>query len=909
MKRRYSSPWFLLLNPLVLSASLSPLVNGTETTPTSSSCEMLKSSLTYKQENAPRDISGVLRVLVEKVNSALDSVVDVEIGWTGGDIHSVVGRHLVQATVTRQIDNDEVTQCFTVPFTILDTDECILPSHHPMKHRCPPPSVCVNSIGGYECVCPSSSQSLAKLGSGDYFSALPRTDEWEVSLPSTPHCPSLPSTFNCCPSDPHSLAGQSCRSQFQCPVDPCLSSSSHDCIPNAKCQKTHPTSHPRAYQCLCPADFLGNGRKCRKSDPIPSPKITHEGFPTADTQLALPEMCGCTRPMVDACAGVAACSGKNEVCVTQNGKPICVCGPGYISIPPYGCVDETPPLLQLKCDEANTHTTVLRQGDVYKECAVDIIDSNAEEYMRSLKIKYSMPLPPGCLSHVGEFYVNYTVATPWTSPPFVGVVRKVVVQDLDECSVNQGEYEVLRKNGCNNLIPKCDVNNGATCVNTVGSYKCQCPKDTEGDGFLTIHTDTDGISESELPLGYEGGTSCKDVSVPVIHLNGPNPKLFQVAKYSGLMGVLANGLEEEEDEEELDKRRTKYLQDIKHMIKTTNGAELCATTPNSRRRTPCHTATDTTYRGTVDLTQRVRLSDPTPIPPPTTDTSTNSLWWQIAYDVTDDAGNHADTQYRLIRVQELTLAELQREYTTTEPKDKGMWTEERKDPCPPCPPSQPCPEERQSPVMTCPETCRLTALASSEDRNTQHRPDTPPMSRQPQYQTSSNTKDDLFDLIHVTLASLKNVIPTIIYFTALCGVIGILLFIISKIILREKQAHDSREREEILANSITYFSPSMDRRRDAAAAAAAAGGSNGTPRNVTPGGSGSGNGGMFASPPPSTSLLTSPSLGGGNWSGSASDDIYERNMTPITPLRSDARDRSGGSGGSGQSGLQFSSRF
>ena len=81
----------------------------------------------------------------------------------------------------------------------------------------------------------------------------------------------------------------------------------------------------------------------------------------------------------------------------------------------YGCVDESPPLMSLNNDPNGDQILRLRQGDVYKEYAVNIQDENAEEYLRSLNIAYSRPVTQGCLTKVGEFHVNYTIATPWTS--------------------------------------------------------------------------------------------------------------------------------------------------------------------------------------------------------------------------------------------------------------------------------------------------------------------------------------------------------------------------------------------------------------------------------------------------------------------------------------------------------------
>lgn len=219
--------------------------------------------------------------------------------------------------------------------------------------------------------------------------------------------------------------------------------------------------------------------------------------------------------------------GKHEICVVGSGNiPRCDCKPGYVMHETYGCVDESPPFMKLKHDPYGDQTLRLKQGDVYKEYFVDIQDENAEEYLRSLKIAYSRPMPYGCLTEIGEFHVNYTVATPWTSPPYVRLTRRVIIEDVNECQLDVQKYKAT----CPELVPQCDVDAGAKCVNTIGSYTCECPEHTKGDGFLP------GLKTA--PSGYEGGTGCRDVSIPVIDLKGPNPKVFQVCRCGGIKGSM-----------------------------------------------------------------------------------------------------------------------------------------------------------------------------------------------------------------------------------------------------------------------------------------------------------------------------------------------------------------------------------
>lgn len=279
-------------------------------------------------------------MVVKQINRVLDGVVDVEVEWTGGDLQGTVGDHIVQCKVTRlasviqKLEESETTftdeegrlvasQCFHVPFTILDTNECTLPSVHSMRHRCHTSALCVNTEGSYECICPlmvysedgaikeSASTKLSVVSSDtvskDFWEAVDVQirSPWEVSLAQS-SCPGRPSTFGCCPPQAHKgPEATECRTTFRCPINPCTS---HDCTAKATCVR-HPSPNDMPnYKCRCPKGTLGSGRRCNASDVKPEPKVSFDGTPTEETLKA--NFCDCTIPVIDACSGFPPCKGR-----------------------------------------------------------------------------------------------------------------------------------------------------------------------------------------------------------------------------------------------------------------------------------------------------------------------------------------------------------------------------------------------------------------------------------------------------------------------------------------------------------------------------------------------------------------------------------------------------------------------
>jgi hypothetical protein len=118
--------------------------------------------------------------------------------------------------------------CYDIIITIHDTNECTHTGARDWMHTCDPSSICENTEGGYNCVCPPN--QFAKKGSGK--------GKCDGNADSASCCGAV--TYDGAPHGDHA-----CREDFKCHADSCAF---NDCSPDATCT---PGAVPNTFTCEC----------------------------------------------------------------------------------------------------------------------------------------------------------------------------------------------------------------------------------------------------------------------------------------------------------------------------------------------------------------------------------------------------------------------------------------------------------------------------------------------------------------------------------------------------------------------------------------------------------------------------------------------------------------------------------
>ena len=388
-------------------------------------CRTMALGKRYKQED---DLHLLEQDIWLRLSDDFSSMTRVDLAYRGGDIRGVVGRHEVKVNVTT-----ETVECVRIIFDVDDIDECTTGS--PAQHKCHGSSVCVNTMGSYECKCPDG--AWAAMGNV---------------------CWGHSDTAECCERQCEDECDgeciKKCKGSFRCTDDPCDGA---ECPANSRCE---PSDEPHPAMWGGSRDLLKGGFTC----------VCDAGFFFKEGRC------------VDFCEDHGCpCNCR---CVPDNEREGYACepSPGFRKfgdeVTPFlrrldsgVCVDAAVPRLEI----FGPNPVLLTQGDDYVDLGAAIYDAN-DEFTRERRFSVEMPSNLGsCVSETGEFLVTYTLE--WLLDEKVQVTRRVIVTDVDECTY-QG--------GCPEFVHDCT--HEATCENLERGYRCQCPEGFVGDGRSCIDT-------------------------------------------------------------------------------------------------------------------------------------------------------------------------------------------------------------------------------------------------------------------------------------------------------------------------------------------------------------------------------------------------------------------------------------
>jgi len=402
----------------------------------------------------------------------------------------------------------------------LDVDEC-----EEGTAACGDLATCVNTAGGYSCVCPDGYAADGDGGCADIDECADGTAACDANAA----CENTAGAYTCTCSSGYAGDGITCAD-----VDECADGTA-ECDPNADCSNSDGgyacacatgyagdgftcsdidecadgtascdtnaacTNSAGGYACDCAAGYAGDGFTCSDVDECA------DGTATCDANAACTNSdggyaCDCvagyegdgfTCSDIDECAAGTATCDANAACANTDGAYACTCQPGYAG-DGFTCVDIDECAAGTATCDANADCSnsdggyacdcvAGYEGDGFTcsdvdECATGTAgcDANAE-----------------CGNYAGGF--SCKCATGYDGDGFT-------CSDVDECATGTAG---------------CDAN--AACSNNAGGFSCTCAAGYEGDGFTCSDVDecadgTAGCDANAECGNQDGGYGCKCLS-------------------------------------------------------------------------------------------------------------------------------------------------------------------------------------------------------------------------------------------------------------------------------------------------------------------------------------------------------------------------------------------------------------
>lgn len=224
------------------------------------------------QKESHNNHNKIIKMATRFLNEHISDISSVNIEYDGKALSGKIGNYLVTAFVQRSVDDTEVSECHTIDYLVEDVNECELNTHH-----CGESTLCVNTIGSYECACPDGYNGVEGSGGsgsweysglcggnkdtseccpllcarGKYFLVHKPTKSLDIHLMEWGDCLSVAENAG-------TLCLEKCKANFQCSSDPCTNNRCHS---KANCVADSAT---HTYECVCWEGYVGDGFSCHE---------------------------------------------------------------------------------------------------------------------------------------------------------------------------------------------------------------------------------------------------------------------------------------------------------------------------------------------------------------------------------------------------------------------------------------------------------------------------------------------------------------------------------------------------------------------------------------------------------------------------------------------------------------------